>query len=106
MEQGLMSTDMRPEPTAIVIFGAAGDLTWRKLVPALYNLFVDKWLPHQFAIVGVDRKATSDAEFRQHLREGVDTFSRRGQAGDAMWDDFATRLTFITGDFSDQATFA
>jgi len=106
MEQGLVATDTRPEPTVISIFGAAGDLIWRKLVPALYNLFVDKWLPDQFAVVGVDRKATSDAEFRQHLRESVDTFSRRGQADDATWNDFATRLTFIADDFSDQATFA
>jgi glucose-6-phosphate 1-dehydrogenase len=101
-----MATNTRSEPTAIVIFGAAGDLTWRKLVPALYNLFVDKWLPGQFAVVGVDRKTMSDAEFRQRLREGVDTFSRRGHTDDATWDDFATRLASISGDFSDRATFA
>ena len=51
-----MSNDIRSDADIIVIFGGAGDPTWRKLVPALYNLFLDRWLPDRFAIVGVDRK--------------------------------------------------
>jgi glucose-6-phosphate 1-dehydrogenase len=46
----------QPGPTLLVIFGAAGDLTWRKLVPALYSLYLDDWLPEQFSIIGIDRK--------------------------------------------------
>ena len=45
-----------PEPTTLVIFGAGGDLTWRKLMPAIYNLFLENWLPQNFAVIGVDRK--------------------------------------------------
>ena len=49
-----METLIQTNPVAIVIFGAGGDLTWRKLVPALYSLFVDRWLPERFAIIGID----------------------------------------------------
>ena len=79
LRRSTMEPSIHPEPAVVVIFGAAGDLTWRKLVPALYNLFLDKWLPDRFAVVGVDRKEMSIDEFRQRLREGVDTFSRRGK---------------------------
>ena len=60
-----------------MIFGAGGDLAWRKLAPALYNLRLDGWLPDQFAILGVGRKATSDEDLRARLRDGVMQFSRR-----------------------------
>ena len=65
------------EPTILVIFGAGGDLAWRKLIPALYNLHLDKLLPERLAIVGMARKQMDDEAFRRRLREGVDLFSRR-----------------------------
>jgi hypothetical protein len=61
------------------MFGAGGDLTWRKLGPALYNLFLDGWLSKRFAVVGVDQKRMRDDAFRKHLLEGVDRFSRHGR---------------------------
>jgi len=91
---------MRPGPTTLVIFGAGGDLAWRKLVPALYNLFLDEWLPAESAVLGVDRKSLSDDAFRRHLREGVDQFSRRGRAEDASWRTFAGRISFHAMDFT------
>jgi glucose-6-phosphate 1-dehydrogenase len=100
-----MASDPRPEPTVVVIFGAGGDLTRRKLVPAVYNLFLDKWLPERFAVLGVDRKSLSDADFRQQLREGVDQFSRQGKTEDEAWNAFAPRLTYLTADFTDQAAY-
>ncbi len=90
----------------LVIFGAAGDLTWRKLVPALYSLYLDKWTPPRFAVIGVDRKSLSDEEFRSRLREGVDAFSRRGKTDDAEWTDFAAHFTFAVADFGDSEAFA
>ena len=81
------------EPVVVVIFGAGGDLTWRKLVPALYNLFLDQRLPERFAVVGVARKEIDDEQFRQRLRSGVDLFSRRGRAIEESWNEFASRLT-------------
>jgi len=86
------------EPTAIVIFGASGDLTQRKLVPALYNLFLDGWLPDQFAMIGISRTEMGDDEFRQRLRSGIDRFSRRCQANDPDWAAFAPHLTYLAAD--------
>ena len=80
-----MQPTINPDSTVLVIFGAGGDLAWRKLVPALYSLFIDHWLPDHFAIIGLDLKQLSDDEFRQHLRAGVDQFSRRGKSDDAAW---------------------
>ncbi|MGD8850090.1 MAG: hypothetical protein PVF18_10225, partial [Anaerolineales bacterium] len=56
-----------PQATILVIFGAGGDLTWRKLIPAVYNICVDDALPDRFAIVGLDRKQMDDADFLAHV---------------------------------------
>jgi glucose-6-phosphate 1-dehydrogenase len=90
----------------MTIFGAAGDLTWRKLVPALYNLFLDHWLPERFAVIGLDLKEMSQDEWCQRLRQGVDEFSRRGKADDVEWQAFASRLDFMAADFGDAAAYA
>jgi glucose-6-phosphate 1-dehydrogenase len=100
-----MGIDHRPEPTVFVIFGGAGDLSWRKLTPALYNLYLDHWLPDKFLIIGTGHRHTSKEEFRQHLREGVDKFSRRGKTADAEWQDFASHLTFMTADLDQPGVF-
>ena len=100
-----MSSETHPQPTAIVIFGAGGDLKWRKLVPALFDLSLDKHLPEQFAVIGVEGKPLPDEEFRQRLQEGVDRFSRRGKADQAVWKAFAPKLTCIHGDFADPGAY-
>jgi glucose-6-phosphate 1-dehydrogenase len=84
-----------PDPCVVVIFGAGGDLTRRKLIPALYNLYLDKWLPPKFAVIGIDRKALPDDEFRAEMRKSVDEFSRRGKTEDAVWNEFAGSLTHL-----------
>src|ERR1041385_5080168 len=91
----------RPEPTVLVIFGAAGDLTRRKLVPALYNLFLDGLLPEQFLILGVDRRPMEDEEFRQRIHGGIEEFSRRGSPQEEAWSEVAQRLAFVTGNLDD-----
>jgi glucose-6-phosphate 1-dehydrogenase len=91
------------EPTVFVIFGAGGDLTWRKLVPALFNLRVDRHLPEKFAVVGMARKGMDDAAFRERLKDGVERFSRRGKADEAAWTSFAQGLHYIPGDLTDPA---
>ena len=78
----------RNDPVAIVIFGAGGDLAWRKLVPALYSLYKDGWLPERLAITGMDMKQMTDDEFRAHLRGGVEQFSRQ-KPDDGSWQQFA-----------------
>ncbi len=72
-------------PAAITIFGAKGDLTKRKLIPALYNLYADNHLPPDFAIFCVDFLATDQAAYRNYLLEGIDAFSRTGKADKAKW---------------------
>jgi glucose-6-phosphate 1-dehydrogenase len=100
-----MATEHRPDPTVFIIFGAAGDLAWRKLIPALYNLFLDQWLPEKFLIIGTGHRHTSEEAFRQHLREGVDKFSRRGKTGDTEWQEFAAHLTFLAADLDKPEVF-
>src|SRR5436190_13145451 len=94
------SSSARPQPVTLVIFGGAGDLTHRKLLPALYNLAVDKLLPEAFAIVGVGRKDFDDNSYRDFAKDGVTQFSRR-PIDPAAWDAFARHLFFVAADFQD-----
>jgi glucose-6-phosphate 1-dehydrogenase len=99
-----MRTNNQQRPIVIIIFGAGGDLARRKLVPALYSLFLDHLLPERFAIVGVARKRIDDDGFRSRLKEGVDIFSRRGNADELGWNEFASHLSYFAGDITDTAT--
>ena len=101
-----MNKDNRPDPTVLVIFGAGGDLTWRKLAPALYNVFLDKSLPERFAVIGVDAKKMSRAHWHERLRGGVDRVSRRGKTDKKGWDQFCAQLEdYVTADFAEAAAF-
>jgi len=96
-----MTADSRPRPTLFVIFGIGGDLTWRKLIPALYNLFLDHWLPDNFQVLGLGHKSMNDEAFLDHLRQGVIQLSRRKEIDGPHWKAFASHLTFQSADFSD-----
>lgn len=100
-----MENPRRSEPTMVVIFGASGDLTSRKLLPALYNLNLDKLLTDRLAVIGVDRTAKSDDEFRVLMRQGIDLHSRRGKAEEGPWGLFAADLHTLAGEFSDDGLF-
>src|SRR3954469_23289213 len=82
------------EPASLGIFGGAGDLAHRKLLPALYNLHVDGLLPPKFAVVGVGRKAMTDDEYRGFARDGTTQFSRR-PLDEAAWATFAPSLFIV-----------
>lgn len=101
---GRMSNEEQ-EPTIFVIFGGAGDLAWRKLVPALFDLSQDRSLPDHFAIVGVDRLEMTQAVFKKHLNEGVNKFSRHGRAKVEQWKQFAKHLYYLSGDFKKLPTY-
>jgi glucose-6-phosphate 1-dehydrogenase len=94
-----------PEPCTMVIFGASGDLTRRKLMPAIYSLARDRLLPPNLAVIGVARRAVSDDDFRKDIRSGIDEFARRRPVDPALWDSFASGLTYLQGAFDDQATY-
>jgi glucose-6-phosphate 1-dehydrogenase len=74
-----------PDPCAFVIFGASGDLTRRKLFPALYSLALRRLLPERFAVVGVARSEESDDEFRERMKHAVQEFGR-DQFNEEVWD--------------------
>ena len=93
------------EPTILVIFGSMGDLTWRKLAPAVVNLLLAKGLPDQFAVIGVDMKPGSLDDFRLRLKDGSANFCQCGEIDASVWDPFAAQIFYIQGDFSVQATY-
>ena len=92
------------EPFVMVIFGASGDLTRRKLIPALYNLARQRLLPEGFSVAGVARREMSDLEFRRKMREAVEQFSGSGPIDAAVWETFARGLHYFSGDFQDPGT--
>jgi len=91
-------------PTTLVIFGASGDLTWRKLVPALYNNFKKGRLSDCARIVGFARRPMADESFRTHLQEGVIAFSPDTYEA-AVWEGFAERILYFQGDLQKMADF-
>ena len=93
-------------PTIIMIFGGAGDLTWRKLMPSLFDLYREGRMPSKFAIIAVDRVPFRDAELHKHLLDGVKRFSRNGKVKSTGWNDFARHVTYHQGDFKDPATYS
>jgi glucose-6-phosphate 1-dehydrogenase len=93
------------EPTIFIIFGGAGDLTWRKLAPALFDLSQDRSLPAQFAIIAVDRIPLGDDALRRRLHDGVNRFSRFGKTKTAAWNQFAQHVRYQPGDFKKLATY-
>jgi glucose-6-phosphate 1-dehydrogenase len=93
-----------PEPCCIVIFGASGDLTRRKLIPALYSLAADHLLPSHLAILGCGRVEMDTAKFREDMRSGCEQFARAAFKQD-VWDDFAQGLYYLPGNFDDDAGF-
>jgi glucose-6-phosphate 1-dehydrogenase len=101
LREGL-STRAVPQPCSVVIFGATGDLTHRKLVPALYNLAADGELPPAVAVVGFARREKSDDEFRHEMEESTRKFSRQS-VRDEIWKTFAQSIFYHQSDFGDES---
>lgn len=93
-------------PTIVVIFGGTGDLAWRKLVPALFDLHQDGRMPNHFAILAVGRHSFDDAKMRRRFFEGVKRFSRKGKVTGRDWNAFAGHVTYQQGDYSDPSTYS
>lgn len=91
-----------PEPCAIVIFGASGDLTHRKLLPSIFYLQGHKLMPSNFYIIGVARTAMSDVEFRAKVRESI---SLATSESPELLDDFVSRCHYVSGDYDSTATY-
>ena len=104
LREGL-SAERVPEPHVMVIFGASGDLTQRKLLPALYSHASERQLSSPFAVVGVARQAHEDDEFRERMRIGCDSHSRKRPVDATLWESFSPAIHYLSGDFSEAATY-
>ena len=90
----------RPDPCILVIFGASGDLTSRKLMPALYSLAYRRLLPEKFAVVGAARSDEGDDEFRERMKQAVQEHARDPFRED-VWETLASGMHYATLDFAD-----
>ncbi len=98
LREGLATRSV-PEPCSVVIFGATGDLTHRKLLPALYNNAVSGELPPEVAVIGFARREKTDEEFRTEMGEAVRKYSRQA-VRDELWENFARSLFYHQSDFN------
>ena len=89
------------EPCVVVVFGATGDLTHRKLIPALYNLALEQPMPAELSVVGVGRRPLDNNEFRQQALDAVDKFSRRRPVNPNVWETFSRGLFYCQAPFDD-----
>ncbi len=96
-----LSLRRTPDPCALVIFGASGDLTHKKLMPALYALKLRRLLPPRFAIVGVSRSEDDDDGFREDMKQAVQKHARDPFREDA-WDELAASMHYVATDFADE----
>ncbi|MBV7533846.1 glucose-6-phosphate dehydrogenase [Chitinophaga sp. sic0106] len=100
-----MQIHKRPPASVLFIFGGSGDLNYRKLTPALYNLFLDDYMPEQFSIAGLGRSPYSDEDYRKHLLEGISRFSRRKGEQNGHWNDFSGHVNYLQMDAEDPTAY-
>jgi glucose-6-phosphate 1-dehydrogenase len=100
-----MTAIRRAEPAIIVIFGASGDLTQRKLVPALHSLACEELIPPETQVLGVSRSVLSDDEFRREASRGLLQYARLHPGICELWPDFEGRLCYLAGSYDDPETY-
>jgi glucose-6-phosphate 1-dehydrogenase len=100
-----MAKKTKNSGTIITIFGGAGDLTWRLLMPAIYDIFLDERLGENFALIGIDSRPLSRNKYQERIRSGVNKFSRRGKTKTGDWNKFANHLYYMKGDFTDKGAY-
>ncbi|PYT02571.1 MAG: glucose-6-phosphate dehydrogenase, partial [Acidobacteria bacterium] len=93
------------DPCAVVIFGASGDLTKRKLVPALYRLTQERLLPAEFAIIGFARSPMSHEDFRAKMKDAILTYSEAKSIDEAVWESFAKGIFYVSGDVNNSESY-
>lgn len=101
----MASQSQKPEPASIVILGASGDLTRRKLVPALHSLSCDGRLPADCKVIGLARSEWSDQQFRDALFEGIQEHARLKPGACALWPECQSRFSYLAGDYDDPQTY-
>ncbi|MGG0288752.1 glucose-6-phosphate dehydrogenase, partial [Peribacillus butanolivorans] len=82
------------DSVTFVLFGATGDLAKRKIFPALYSLFLDKKMPNSFSVIGLGRREWSDESFQKHVKESIQTFSRRSINESSKTEEFLNAFRY------------
>jgi glucose-6-phosphate 1-dehydrogenase len=100
-----MQREIQKRCTCFVLFGAKGDLCCRLILPALFNLFLDRQLPERFLLVGVDREATDETGLADYYWKGITEHSRRGAAGENQWREFARMIRYQQADATDSGSY-
>jgi glucose-6-phosphate 1-dehydrogenase len=100
-----MTSTIKSQATIFAIFGGTGDLNSRKITPALYNLYLDNWLPERIAIIGIALTSLSQNAYRRKLLEGVNQFSREGKAKKSKWDEFSSHISYQVSDLNNVQTY-
>ena len=102
----IQPAQQRPAPPCtIVIFGASGDLTHRKLIPALFDLFQAGLVTKHFAVLGFARSPLSNDDFRRTARDGISHYTADAVASDKSWEEFSKCLHYISGQFNEPASY-
>ena len=99
------STPPKADPCVVVILGASGDLTQRKLVPALFRLACAGCMSREFTVIGVGRTRMTDAEFRARMKEGASSSKEIGDFTEAEWREFEERLQYLVGALDENETY-
>ncbi len=95
------AADRPTDPCGLVIFGASGDLTRRKLIPAVYHLLQKGLLPDSWYLIGLARTEMSDERFRESVRSALEAFGRAGTIGGPVWEQFSRRIHYLAGNYRD-----
>ena len=100
-----MNSSIKLDPTIFIIFGGTGDLNSRKLAPALFNLYLDGFLPELFSIIGTGRTELNDDQFREKILEGINDHSRSGKVTQDKWDVFSKNVSYQVSDAKNADTY-
>ncbi len=101
-----LKSTIQSQPTLFFIFGGTGDLTSRKLLPALYNLYLDGWMPENFAVIGLGRTEMTEEQYREKLMEDIGKYSRTGKADLEKWKSFSANLFIHQVEFTEDRTYS
>ncbi|MBE9461303.1 glucose-6-phosphate dehydrogenase [Dyadobacter sp. UP-52] len=100
-----MGKNIKLHPTIFIVFGGTGDLNARKLAPALYNLFIEGHMPHDFAMIGTGRTKLTNETFRGKMQNGVNSYSRNVPANKEVWEAFSRNIFYQSSDANDAESY-